>query len=153
MKQKNNYPFFLIKWLSFGWDGVKKMIMPKSLQQRFVLIILVPMLFLQAVFFVAFFERHWDTVGRRLAKDVSGEIVTVADMIEKTDLSDENIGLLIRSLGHNLGFSLYFESGAKLNQNISQQNGLSVKALISELMQQPYSFLIQETENQKTEVM
>ena len=153
MKKKDNHPFFMIKWLSFGWDGVKKMIIPKSLQQRFVLIILVPMLFLQAVFFVAFFERHWDTVGRRLAKDVSGEIVTVADMIEKTDLSNENIGLLIRSLGENLGFSLFFEAKASLKQNKPSLTGLSVKALIAELGQQPYPFLIQETENQKTEIM
>ena len=50
----------LIEWIKYGLTALRKMCLPQSLMYRFVLIILVPLLFLQAAVMIVFFDRHWD---------------------------------------------------------------------------------------------
>ena len=53
---------------------VKKNVLPTHLLARFVLIILIPMILLQTLIAVFFYNRHWDTVSRQLAVGVTGEL-------------------------------------------------------------------------------
>ena len=70
-------PFILLKrfliWLTQAFDGVRIRVLPQSLFYRFILIILLPLIFLQTVMFIFFYDRHWQTVSRRLAADVTSE--------------------------------------------------------------------------------
>ena len=61
---------------------VKKYILPTHLMARFVLIILIPMVVMQALVGLFFYNRHWDTLSRQLAVTVTGEIRSVAEWIE-----------------------------------------------------------------------
>ena len=61
---------------------VKKHILPTHLLARFVLIILLPMIVLQMLIAIFFYNRHWDTVSRQLANSVTGEIESVAEWVK-----------------------------------------------------------------------
>ncbi|MDB5634917.1 MAG: two-component sensor histidine kinase, partial [Tardiphaga sp.] len=54
-----------------GWMSRRfKSFMPKGLYARTLLIMIVPMVILQAVVAFVFMERHWNTVTRRLSAAV-----------------------------------------------------------------------------------
>lgn len=61
---------------------IKKHILPTHLLSRFVLIILMPMIILQMIVAVFFYNRHWDTISRQLASSVAGEIESVAEWVK-----------------------------------------------------------------------
>ncbi len=60
-------------------------VLPKSLFGRSLLIVLLPLLILQAVLAYVFYERHWDTVTRWLAVGLGGEISMMVEMFEKAE--------------------------------------------------------------------
>lgn len=51
-----------------------KIFLPKSLFGRSLLIITMPLILLQVVLAVIFFDRHWDSVTRRMVQGVGGDI-------------------------------------------------------------------------------
>lgn len=57
--------------------------LPKSLLGRSVLIIVMPLVLLQMVTAVIFFENHWNKVGRRLALGVAGDISYITEEMRK----------------------------------------------------------------------
>ena len=56
--------------------------LPKGLYARSILIVVMPILILQAVVAYVFMERHWQTVTRRLSSAVVGDIAAVIEVIE-----------------------------------------------------------------------
>ena len=48
--------------------------LPRGLFGRSLLIVLIPLLALQAVSAFVFYNRHWDDVGRRLALSLAGAL-------------------------------------------------------------------------------
>jgi two-component system osmolarity sensor histidine kinase EnvZ len=56
-----------------------KKFLPHSLLGRSVLIIVTPLILLQVVSTWVFYDRHWETVTRRLAAGVAGDISSVID--------------------------------------------------------------------------
>jgi len=58
-----------------------KRALPRSLFGRSLLIIVMPLILLQLISAWIFYERHWETVARRLSAGVAGEIATMIDTI------------------------------------------------------------------------
>lgn len=56
-----------------------KRILPRSLFGRSLLIIVTPLILVQMISAWVFYERHWDTVARRLSSAVAGEIAQVVE--------------------------------------------------------------------------
>jgi two-component system, OmpR family, osmolarity sensor histidine kinase EnvZ len=56
--------------------------LPKGLYARSILIVVLPILILQAVVAYVFMERHWQTVTRRLSGAVVSDIAAVIEVIE-----------------------------------------------------------------------
>lgn len=56
--------------------------LPKGLYARSILIVVMPILILQAVVAYVFMERHWQLVTRRLSAAVVGDIAAIIDVIE-----------------------------------------------------------------------
>ena len=54
-----------------------KRILPKTMFGRSLLLIVVPLVVVQIVSAWVFYARHWETVSRRLASDVAGDIAIV----------------------------------------------------------------------------
>ncbi len=63
----------------FDLGAVIKPIMPRSLFGRSLIIIVAPVVLLQAIVTYIFFERHWDVVTRRLTESVAGDIAMVVE--------------------------------------------------------------------------
>jgi two-component system, OmpR family, osmolarity sensor histidine kinase EnvZ len=57
-------------------------IVPRSLFSRSLLIVILPLLILQAVLTYVFYERHWDKVTRTLAFGIAGEVGLLVELLE-----------------------------------------------------------------------
>ncbi|WP_341702699.1 ATP-binding protein [Ferrovibrio sp.] len=60
-----------------------KRLLPRTLFGRWLLLLLAPIVLLQALLTYIFYERHWDTVTRRLALGLAGEIATIIEMRDR----------------------------------------------------------------------
>ncbi len=60
-----------------------KRLIPRGLMGRSLLILVIPILLLQAVTAYIFFTRHWDTVLRRLADGISGDVLIALDLLHR----------------------------------------------------------------------
>jgi two-component system osmolarity sensor histidine kinase EnvZ len=67
----------------FGTPPVLRRMMPRGLLGRSLLILVLPMLLLQAVTSLVFYDRHWDTVMRRLASGIAGDVAMVLDLMHR----------------------------------------------------------------------
>lgn len=63
----------LLRWL-----------LPRSLFGRAVMIIVTPLILLQVVATWVFYDSHWETVTRRLASGVAGDIASVVQLMDTT---------------------------------------------------------------------
>ena len=64
--------------------------LPKTLFNRLLAIILVPMFLVQLITVLIFFERHWDSVTRQMADALASEISLLIDRLP-AEPSSENI--------------------------------------------------------------
>jgi two-component system osmolarity sensor histidine kinase EnvZ len=88
-------------------------VMPRGLFGRSLLIVMVPLVLLQAVSAYIFYTRHWNDVGRRLALSLAGEIALLIDAIEEREgVVDPR--WLLRRARQTLAIEATFEPGARL---------------------------------------
>jgi len=85
-----------------GWISA---MMPKGLYARALLIIITPIVILEAVVAFVFMERHWEAVTRRLSQATAGEIAAIMDSYENYS-ADDNYRTLIDMARNRLGLSL-----------------------------------------------
>jgi len=79
--------------------------MPKTLFARMLAIILVPMLLVQCITVLIFYERHWDSVTRHMAYSLSGEISYIVSQAGSTPTM-EDLPALQMLAGRYFGFSV-----------------------------------------------
>jgi two-component system osmolarity sensor histidine kinase EnvZ len=89
--------------------------MPKSLFGRSLLIVLLPLLILQAVLAYVFYERHWDTVTRWLAVGVAGEVSMLVDMLEEAGGDQEQQRHVLTMIRRNFGMIVLLTPGRSLD--------------------------------------
>lgn len=107
---------------------------PKHMLARFVLIILLPLITLQILVCVYFYNKHWDTISRRLADDVVGEIRLIADWSETQSDPSKYFSILEK----NLALSLTWKPNEKLSFEKKNKH-LSAATLNDKLKDLPYS--------------
>jgi two-component system osmolarity sensor histidine kinase EnvZ len=66
-----------------------KRLLPRSLFGRSLIIIILPLVLAQLIATWVFYDRHWDTVQRRLATSVAGDIALTLDAMRYTDNANE----------------------------------------------------------------
>ncbi len=86
------------KWI----QNFKKAVVPNGLLGRFFLIILLPLIIVQFSLGLFFYNRHWETVSHRLARDIFGEIQLMANVIDSTNLSENELNKLIKQAESDL---------------------------------------------------
>lgn len=59
--------------------ALPKNLAPKGLFARSLLIVIAPVVLMQTIVTYIFFERHWDTVTRRLSRAVAGEVALLIE--------------------------------------------------------------------------
>jgi two-component system osmolarity sensor histidine kinase EnvZ len=88
------------------WRGVANW-MPKGLFARSLLIIIVPIVLLQAVVAFVFMERHWTQVTARLSEAVTREIAAIINVYESYP-QDADSQTLVRIAAEDFGLSISF---------------------------------------------
>ena len=93
-------------WLRQQLSGL----IPKGLYARSLIIIIAPIIVLQALVAYFFMERHWRNVTGRLSQGLAGEIAMIVDL-HNVDKSSEGDAFLMRMvrrrLGHDVTFSVH----------------------------------------------
>jgi two-component system osmolarity sensor histidine kinase EnvZ len=90
-----------------------KRLMPKSLLGRSLLMILIPLVALQAVTFQMFYGSHVDIISRRLTAAIAGEIALTTELMDRFPGQRNHDWLLARA-EERLGLDISLEPGAKL---------------------------------------
>ena len=62
-------------------EPIIKYLLPKTLFGRSLVIIVTPLILMQAISTFVFFDRHWDTMTRRLSHTLAGDIAFIIDAI------------------------------------------------------------------------
>ncbi len=87
--------------------------LPTGLYTRSLLIIILPMVLLQAVVAAVFMERHWQLVTERLSAAVTRDIAAIIELIE-TDPEEDDYQRVIEIARQRLELSVYIEPKADL---------------------------------------
>jgi two-component system, OmpR family, osmolarity sensor histidine kinase EnvZ len=93
-----------------GW---LKRLMPKSLLGRSLLMILIPLVALQAVTFQIFYGSHLDIVSRRLSAGIAGEIALTTRLMNRYT-SDQDHEWILEQVRDRFDLEISLEPGAKL---------------------------------------
>ncbi len=119
-----------------------KRFLPRSLFGRWLLLLVAPIVVLQALLAYIFYERHWDTVTRRLALGLAGEI---ALLIETREIGTDpaTMANLVIQMSQTLELNIGFEAGAAFPQNIPPLRRFSILdrmlvQALGERLAQPY---------------
>lgn len=92
---------------------LNRTIVPPSLFWRSILIVVLPLVVLQIVLTVIFYNRHWDVVTRWLATGVAGEVALAVELLDEAETAEDRRRVLARFREfHDLRLSL--EPGGKL---------------------------------------
>jgi len=91
---------------------VKKRILPKSLFVRFLLIILIPNIIVQAVSIYMFYERHWNGVSKHMTVALAGDIEMVVKAAQIADHDQRHHFIHIAK--HTLYLQIGFVKGGKI---------------------------------------
>jgi two-component system osmolarity sensor histidine kinase EnvZ len=105
-----------------------KKYLPKSLLGRSILIIVVPLVILQLVSAILFYETHWDKVTLKLARGIAGDIAAVINLIH--DISDVSERKKIFNVAaSNMGLVISLTEDAVLPNIPSTYSGLADRML------------------------
>lgn len=91
-----------------------KRLLPKGLYARALLILLVPLVLLQALTAYMFYERHWESVSRNLATHLGGEIAFLVHQLVQTPL--EKRTAFLNDVNRYTNINVSFAVGKDLKQ-------------------------------------
>src|ERR1700722_6516036 len=95
------------------WMGWTRRLKPKSLLGRSLLMILIPLVALQAVTFQVFYGSHVDIISRRLTAAIAEEIALTTELMDRFPGQGNHDWILARAQ-QRLGLEISLEPGAKL---------------------------------------
>ncbi|GAB4179870.1 MAG: ATP-binding protein [Thalassobaculales bacterium] len=94
--------------------GLLKAMMPRSLFGRSLLIIVMPLILLQVVTTYVFYDRHWETLSRRLAGSLAGDIAFLVEALDRVrEAGGSGLGVFDMAERH-LDLRVAFQPGAIL---------------------------------------
>ena len=91
--------------------AVIKRILPRSLLGRSLLIIVTPLVLLQVVSALIFFESHWAKVSLRLARGLAGDIASLIDVMDENP-GPENRKWIFDLAARNMSIDATMKEGA-----------------------------------------
>lgn len=100
---------------------LKNSILPRSLFGRSLLIIVMPLILLQLVSTWIFYDRHWDTITRRLSTAIAGDIAQVIELMRQSPGEDSRAAVLDMAR-RNFGLTVTLDEGAILPKESAGNN-------------------------------
>ena len=98
-----------------------KRILPRTLFGRSLLIIVSPLILLQVISTHIFYDRHWDTITRRLSSSIAGDISMVLNMLRENS-GPENRTAIFNRARDTFGFIITIEPGVILPNKTTPAN-------------------------------
>ncbi|HWA47748.1 MAG TPA: ATP-binding protein [Dongiaceae bacterium] len=100
-----------------------ELMLPRSLLGRSIMIIVTPVVLLQVVSAWVFYDSHWNTVTRRLAQSVAGDIAAAIQMMPRP-INEERAQRVFRIARDTMRINLDFKPGDILpnDPTIMRQN-------------------------------
>ena len=95
------------------WDQPTRKLLPRSLLGRSLLIILIPLVVVQAVALLIFYGSHLDLISRRLSGAVAGEIAQTIQLLDSSDDDSDQAWILRTSLA-DFELRMQIRPGARL---------------------------------------
>lgn len=130
-----------------------KRLAPQGLLGRSLLIIILPLVMLQLVSTYVFYGSHWETVAKRLAKGLAGDVGTIIESMRAFPGEDER-SIILAVAASRMELDARFQPGAILpNQPDAPPSGLLERALteaMEERVQRPFRI---DTESLEREVV
>ncbi|MDD3669204.1 MAG: ATP-binding protein [Alphaproteobacteria bacterium] len=136
-------------WVRYGFKSLLKGLRPKGLRNRFVLIILLPIVFLQVILFSFFYNRHWDAVSRRLAQDIAGEIAAVIHIIDNVSMPPDELNAVLEQIGQEMQLDIAFVPARSDIGRRKQKRHYSSAHLYAEIRQMDYPTAMREVAGQQ----
>lgn len=90
-----------------------KRFLPRTLFGRSLLIIVSPLILLQVISTHIFYDRHWDTITRRLSSSIAGDISMVLEMLRENPAPENRTATFDRARS-TFGFIVTLEPGVIL---------------------------------------
>ena len=91
-----------------------KKFLPKTLLGRSTLILLIPLIVLQIIVTLIFYNRHWDTISRHRATNFAGDIALLVESFEKFNSLD-NQEWFLNHASSKLQLQTKFKFGQKIH--------------------------------------
>ena len=101
-------PVPVLRGLRAGWrrvTGAINAILPKGLFARALIIIIAPVVLLQALVAFVFMERHWQLVTAQLSSTVVGEIAAIVDILDSYP-QDADFATITRIASARMGLNI-----------------------------------------------
>jgi two-component system, OmpR family, osmolarity sensor histidine kinase EnvZ len=112
-------------------------VVPRSLFSRALLIVIMPLVILQAVLAYVFYERHWNSVTNWLGVAFAGEIGLVVELLEAAPTRDDRARVLDLARKH-FDFAVSLEPGGALHP-AAEISGLSPDSALENRLDEAFS--------------
>jgi two-component system, OmpR family, osmolarity sensor histidine kinase EnvZ len=117
-----------------------KRILPNTMFGRSLLLIIMPLILVQAISAWVFYTRHWETVAHRFAADVAAEIGLLGESLELTQTSEQRTRLMAWAASRTeIDYS--FDRGGRLPPPVASGGSETEERLrtaLQERLQVPY---------------
>jgi len=111
---------------------LKTSIVPRSLFGRSLLIIVMPLILLQLVSTWIFYDRHWDTITRRLSSSIAGDVAQVIELMRQSQGADSRAAIF-EMARRNFGFVISLREGAILLAD-NRDNNARIDSFLSDAL-------------------
>ncbi|MBC8268383.1 MAG: HAMP domain-containing protein [Rhodospirillaceae bacterium] len=106
-----------------------KRLLPKSLLGRSLMIIIMPLVILQVIAALIFYESHWHKVSLTLSRSVAGDIASVIDLM-RSNPDKENVDWIMDLPAKNMNMLMSFKKGEIITSSQSVLSGKMEETLI-----------------------
>lgn len=128
-----------------------KRLLPLSLFGRSLLIMVTPLVIVQVVAAWVFYDRHWETVSRRLATALAGEVALLVEMRERPGEEPDDEELQIAALRH-FDLQIAFETGVAFDSQAAEASSAVQTLLTGALAERVRRPFIVDTETRARDV-
>ena len=108
-----------------------KKFLPQTLLGRSIMILVVPLIILQLIITVIFYNRHWDTITRHRTIDFVKDITLVVESFEKNK-SIENQKWALNNVSEKLQLQTFYKKNVTLNLEQHQLKPTKLKKYLLE---------------------
>ena len=129
-----------------------KRFLPKSLFGRSLMIIITPLILLQVVSTWIFFDRHWDTITRRLASSIAGDIAWILEGMS-SDMSEKARAELFARARRHKGLQIILRPNQILPNRQASYGGILDSTMAHALQERVRKPFMLDTSSFKTRVV